>query len=88
MIEYGRDPAKEAENVRQHGITFNDAIVALQDRFAIEWFGEDHSIEEPRFVTIGRDLRGSVPGRGNLGRLAQATHHFRTARHEARTTCV
>jgi uncharacterized DUF497 family protein len=58
VIEYGRDPAKEAENVRQHGVDFGDAIVALRDRFAIEWFDEDHSADEPRFVAIGRDLRG------------------------------
>lgn len=58
MIEYSRDPVKEAENVRNHGVSFDDATVALQDRLAVSWFDEDHSIEEPRFVTIGRDLRG------------------------------
>ena len=56
MIEFGRDPTKEAENVRHHGVTFSDALVALRDPFAIEWFDEDHSTDEPRFVTIGRDL--------------------------------
>jgi Uncharacterized protein conserved in bacteria len=58
VIEYGRDPAKEAENVRQHGINFSDAIVALRDPFRIEWFDEDHSSDESRFVTIGRDIWG------------------------------
>ena len=58
MLEYGRDPAKEAENVRQHGVDFNDAFVALRDPFAIGWFDQDHSADEPRFVIIGRDLRG------------------------------
>ncbi len=58
MIEYGRDSAKEAENVRQHGVSFDEAIVALRDPLRIEWFDEEHSLEEPRFVTIGRDLRG------------------------------
>jgi uncharacterized DUF497 family protein len=58
VFEYGRDPAKEAENVRQYGVNFNDAIVALHDPFAVECFDEDHSIEELRFVKIGRDLRG------------------------------
>jgi uncharacterized DUF497 family protein len=58
VIEYGRDPAKEAENLRQHGICFDDAIVALRDPFRIEWFDESHSADEPRFVTIGRDVRG------------------------------
>ena len=32
--------------------------MALRDPFKIEWFDEAHSVEEPRFVTIGRDLRG------------------------------
>jgi uncharacterized DUF497 family protein len=58
VIEYGRDPAKEAENVRRHGISFDDAIVALWDQFKIGWSDEEHSGEEPRFVTVGRDLRG------------------------------
>jgi uncharacterized DUF497 family protein len=58
VIEYGRDRAKEAENVRQHGVSFDEAIVALRDPFKIEWFDEAHSVEEPTFVTIGRDLQG------------------------------
>lgn len=58
MIEYGRDPAKEADNVKRHGVSFDDAIVALRDPFRVTWFDEGHSIEEPRFITIGRDVRG------------------------------
>ena len=58
MFAYGRDPAKEAENVKRHGVHFDDAIVALRDPLAIGWFDESHSAEELRFVTIGRDLRG------------------------------
>ena len=58
VIEYGGDPAKEAENVRRHGVSFDDAIVALRDRFAVRWFDETHSVDEPRFVTIGRDIKG------------------------------
>ena len=58
MIEYDWDTEKEAENVRQHGFDFYEAMVALRDPFAVEWFDEDHSTDEPRFVTIGRDLRG------------------------------
>lgn len=60
MREYDRDPAKEAENLRRHGVHFHDAIVALLDPFAVGWFDEDHSIDERRFVTVGRDLRGRL----------------------------
>jgi uncharacterized DUF497 family protein len=62
VFEYGRDPAKEAENVRRHGVHFDDAIVALRDPLAIGWFDESHSAEELRFVTIGRDLRDAIFG--------------------------
>ena len=58
MIEYDWDTEKEAENVRQHGIDFYEAMVALRDPFAVEWFDQDHSLDETRFITIGRDLRG------------------------------
>jgi len=58
--EYDRDPAREAENLRRHGIHCHDAIVALLDPFAIEWFDEDHSIDERKSVTVGRDLRGRL----------------------------
>jgi hypothetical protein len=58
VIEYDWDTEKEAENVRQHGFDFYEAMVALRDPFAVEWFDEDHSIDEIRFITIGRDLRG------------------------------
>ena len=58
VLEYTWDDDKEAENVRTRGIDFDDAIVALRDPFAIDWFDEDHSADEPRFVAIGRDLRG------------------------------
>ena len=57
MIEFDWDPDKEAENARRRGIDFYDAMAALRDPFAIGWFDEEHSIAEPRFVTIGRDLR-------------------------------
>ena len=60
MLEYGRDPIKEAENVRRHGVDFKDGIIAIRDPFAIRWFDEAHSTAEPRFVTIGRDLRGRL----------------------------
>ena len=60
VIEYDHDPAKEAENVRQHGIDFSAATVAILDPLAIGWFDEEHSDDEPRFVTIGRDVRGRL----------------------------
>ena len=58
MLDHAWDPEKEEENRRTHHVGFDDARVALRDPLAVRWFDESHSLEEPRFITIGRDLRG------------------------------
>ena len=60
MFEYRVDPAKEAENIRKHGVGFDDARAALLDPLRVTWFDESHSAEEPRFVTIGCDLKSRI----------------------------
>ena len=59
VLDYGWDPEKAETNRRTHHVGFDDAKVALHDPLAVRWFDESHSVvEEPRFVTIGRDLLG------------------------------
>jgi uncharacterized DUF497 family protein len=60
VVEHRVDPAKEDENIRKHGVGFDDARVALLDPLRVSWFDEAHSHSEPRIVTVGRDLRGRV----------------------------
>jgi uncharacterized protein len=60
VFQYRVDPAKEAENVRKHGVGFDDARAALRDPMRVTWFDESHSAEELRFVTLGCDLKGRV----------------------------
>jgi uncharacterized DUF497 family protein len=44
VVEYTWDREKEAENVRFHGINFDDAEVAVLDHFGVSWFDADHSM--------------------------------------------
>ena len=60
MIEYTWDLDKEAENVRARGIDFLEARSALRGRFAVTWFDEAHSEDEPRFKTIGYSALGRL----------------------------
>ncbi|HEY6928231.1 MAG TPA: BrnT family toxin [Thermoanaerobaculia bacterium] len=46
------DPAKAAANRRAHGVTFAEAVTALEDTFALTREDPD-AVTEKRFVTLG-----------------------------------
>ncbi len=50
---YEWDPAKAAANVRKHRVSFDEAIEALEDLYAIEE-DDDSDPSEDRTRTIGR----------------------------------
>jgi hypothetical protein len=54
------DPVKAKENLRKHRLSFDRAAEVLLDPLAISIFDEEHGEGEERWVTIGRDTRGSV----------------------------
>lgn len=51
MFEW--DNNKAAVNWRVHGITFQQAIKAFSDHFAVEWFDEREDYGEERINLIG-----------------------------------
>ena len=54
MIEFEWDDAKAAANYRKHGVTFEQAAYAFQDRFGVEWIDGRVAYGEERFVLLGR----------------------------------
>lgn len=50
---YEWDDAKEAANIKKHGIDFDTAILVFEDEFRIEWYDAAHSETEDRYNTIG-----------------------------------
>ena len=54
------DPPKAKANLRKHGIRFERAAELFLDPLAISIVDEEHSEEDERWVTIGRDNRGIV----------------------------
>lgn len=53
-MDFEWDRAKASENVKKHGITFEEASLSFFDEWAIEEFDDAHSdISEQRFVLIG-----------------------------------
>jgi hypothetical protein len=54
------DPIKAKENLRKHRISFDRAAEIILDPLAVSVFDEEHSENEERWVSMGKDRRGSV----------------------------
>ncbi len=54
------DPIKARENLRKHKISFDRAAEVFLDPLAISIIDEEHSEHEERWVSLGKDRRGSV----------------------------
>ena len=53
MISFEWDSAKAAVNVRKHGVSFEEAQSVFYDEFAVQFFDDDHSSDEERFLLLG-----------------------------------
>jgi uncharacterized DUF497 family protein len=47
------DPAKAAANLVKHRISFEEAQTIFFDDFAVQFFDENHSTDESRFIMLG-----------------------------------
>ena len=47
------DPVKAASNARKHKVTFEVAKTVFYDDFAIQFFDDEHSFDEDRFLMLG-----------------------------------
>lgn len=53
MINFEWDPAKAKANARKHGVSFEEALSVFHDEFAVQFFDDDHSSDEERFLLLG-----------------------------------
>lgn len=53
MIKFEWDSTKAAANAKKHGVTFEEAQSVFYDEFAVQFFDEDHSGDEERFLLLG-----------------------------------
>ena len=54
------NPAKAAANLRKHGVSFEEARTVFFDDFAVQFFDEEHSRDEERFVMLGMSSRTRI----------------------------
>lgn len=53
MVRFEWDAAKAAANSRKHRVSFEEAKTVFYDDFAVQFFDEDHSSGEERFIMLG-----------------------------------
>lgn len=62
--EFEWDDDKNAENIRNHGISFEKAVRAFDDERAIPFADPEHSrVGEPRYALLGMCEAGLVSSR-------------------------
>lgn len=54
------DPAKAAENLAKHGVSFEEAATVFRDTLSQTGQDPDHSVGEERFVTFGLSASGRL----------------------------
>ena len=54
------DPRKAAENLRRHGVAFDEAATVFGDPFAVTFPDPDHSGTEERLITFGLSLQNRL----------------------------
>jgi uncharacterized DUF497 family protein len=53
MVKFIWDEEKNHANIKKHGVDFNDAVRAWYDPDRLDFFDEEHSLDEVRWIFLG-----------------------------------
>lgn len=53
MIRFEWDQSKATANQRKHGVSFEEAKSVFYDEFAVQFYDDEHSTSEERFILLG-----------------------------------
>ena len=78
-IKFEWDKNKAQINQKKHGVSFEEAESIFYDEYALEFFDEEHSLKEERFLMLGLSFKlrvlvtcHCVRGKGNKIRIISA----------------
>ncbi len=60
MIRFEWHPGKAAANLKKHQVSFVEAQTVFYDDFAVQFFDEEHSGEEERFIMLGMSVHSRL----------------------------
>lgn len=53
MIAFEWNLEKSGANLKKHGVSFEEAQTIFYDEFAVQFFDDEHSEDEKRFLLLG-----------------------------------
>ena len=56
MIRFEWHPGKAAANLKKHQVSFEEAQSVFYDEYAVQFFDEEHSSDEDRFIMLGMSV--------------------------------
>ena len=59
-MQFEWDPAKAAENLAKHGVSFEEAATVFRDTLSATGTDPDHSVGEERFIIFGVSTSGRL----------------------------
>jgi uncharacterized protein len=59
-MQFEWDKDKEKQNIKKHGISFDEAVTVFYDPLSATFDDPDHSIDEHRLITVGCSSRGHL----------------------------
>ena len=60
MIKFEWHSGKAATNLKKHQVSFVEAQTVFYDDFAVQFFDEEHSGEEERFIMLGMSVHSRL----------------------------
>ena len=60
MIKFEWHPSKAAANLKKHQVSFEEAQTVFYDDFAVQFFDDEHSHEEERFLLLGMSVHSKL----------------------------
>lgn len=59
-MRFAWDPSKAAANLKKHQVSFDEAKTVFFDDFAVQFFDEEHSDTEERFIMLGMSSKARL----------------------------
>jgi uncharacterized DUF497 family protein len=79
MIRFEWDPLKAVANLKKHSVSFEEAQSTFYDEFAVQFYDDEHSTSEDRFLLLGLSSKARLllvchceQGAGNIIRIISA----------------
>jgi uncharacterized DUF497 family protein len=60
MIRFEWDRAKASTNLKKHEVSFEEAQTVFYDEFAVQFFDDENSSEEDRFLILGMSSEANL----------------------------